>query len=213
MPQHWPADEQKKVIERFVAWARKRTAAWSDLPPPVARVPFNEASLAQKVREVNARTVQAPLRGVRLGKARRTRLAQANVRTGVLTFSRHAIDGLCDEALKYLIVHELSHLHIPDHSPAFWDLVARFVPDWRHWRRVAQGHFERALAADDSPRSLSAPAFRPEQEQLVPFPPPAPLALEELRPSGRRDVLPTLPVGKAASGQLSLFPFPVNPKN
>ncbi|MEB3236270.1 MAG: M48 family metallopeptidase [Candidatus Sericytochromatia bacterium] len=208
MPQHWPAGEQSRVIERFLQWARKRTDAWSDLPPPVQRPAFNEASLSRLVREINQRTLNVPLKGVRLGKARRTRLAQANVRTGILTFSRHAIDGLCDEALTYLVVHELAHLQVPDHSSAFWNLVAAHVPDWRHWRRVAQGHFERAMAGEDAPRPLAAPPFRPEEERVVPFPPPAPQTLEDIRPSGPLAWVPPLPMARGSSRQLTLFPVP-----
>jgi hypothetical protein len=39
----------------------------------------------------------------------------------------------------YVIVHELMHLRRMDHSPAYWKLVARAVPDYetaRRWLRV-----------------------------------------------------------------------------
>jgi hypothetical protein len=48
------------------------------------------------------------------------------------------------EVLRYLLVHELSHLRHMHHGPRFWAHVARYEPDWRTldrelregWRRV-----------------------------------------------------------------------------
>jgi len=48
------------------------------------------------------------------------------------------------EVLRYLMIHELSHLRHMNHSPRFWADVARHEPDWRSldrellqgWRRV-----------------------------------------------------------------------------
>ena len=39
-----------------------------------------------------------------------------------------------DEAIDYVIIHELCHLHIMDHSRAFWNLVESHCPDYRQWR-------------------------------------------------------------------------------
>lgn len=34
------------------------------------------------------------------------------------------------EVIDYVVVHELSHLRVMDHSPRFWDTVAAVVPDY-----------------------------------------------------------------------------------
>ncbi|MBR5390532.1 MAG: M48 family metallopeptidase [Clostridia bacterium] len=34
-------------------------------------------------------------------------------------------------AVEYVVVHELAHILIKNHSPAFYALVERFLPDWR----------------------------------------------------------------------------------
>jgi predicted metal-dependent hydrolase len=38
--------------------------------------------------------------------------------------------------LEYVIVHELCHLLVPDHSPAFYELLGRLLPDWQERRDI-----------------------------------------------------------------------------
>ena len=50
------------------------------------------------------------------------------------------------EVLDYVIIHELAHLRVPDHSPRFWRLVARLCPGYARWRQWLRRH-ERLLLA------------------------------------------------------------------
>jgi len=158
MPRHWPRSEKEAAIARFTRWAVRRAATMEDLPPAPDRPPMSEAQLLDMVLRLNARTLRVPITGVRIGHARLSRLAQANWQTGILTFSRFAIDSLPDRALRYLILHELAHLRVHDHSPKFWALVEEFEPDWKRWRRVAQGHFIRAAQGEPAPDGQIRPA-------------------------------------------------------
>ncbi len=162
MPRHWPRAEQEAAVARFQRWASRRQADLASLPAAPEAPPLSELDLWTLVERINEQTVQVHVTGVRLGKAKRSRLAQANCRTGVLTFSRYAVNGLPPRVLRYLILHELAHLKIPDHSPRFWALVNRFEPDWSKLRRLAQAHFERAISArEESSRTASEPPRAP----------------------------------------------------
>ena len=48
--------------------------------------------------------------------------------------------------IDYVVVHELAHLRVMDHSPRFWDTVGAVMPDYRERRQQLRGH---ALAAPD----------------------------------------------------------------
>ena len=80
----------------------------------------------------------APQLGVQYS---RLRLSSAGTRWGSAS-----VDGtirlnwrlvhLKQDMLDYVVVHELSHLHHMDHSPQFWDVVARVMPDHAQRRRA-----------------------------------------------------------------------------
>ncbi|NJD08007.1 MAG: M48 family metallopeptidase [Methylococcaceae bacterium] len=44
------------------------------------------------------------------------------------------------EVLRYVVIHELCHIHQRNHSAAFWALVARGCPDFRNHRQWLRTH-------------------------------------------------------------------------
>lgn len=75
--------------------------------------------------------------GVRI-KAMTSKWGSCNCKSKVLTFNLYlsALPGHC---LDYVVVHELAHLIVPDHSPSFYACVERFIPDWKECRRRLRG--------------------------------------------------------------------------
>lgn len=55
-------------------------------------------------------------------------------RDGTLRFNWRAV-MVAPDLIEYLVVHELSHLTVRNHSARFWDLVSFFIPDAKDRRR------------------------------------------------------------------------------
>lgn len=163
VPKHWPKPLQERAVHQLTDWGQKRWAQLCEIRIVPSGTVHSEASLRALVDQINRETFGVAVHRVRIGQAKYTRLAQANVRTRTLTFSRYAIDGLPDAALRYLIVHELAHFIEANHSARFWALVERFVPDWREQRRIARDYLEIRVRLGDPDK---APNLSPQQLAL-----------------------------------------------
>lgn len=65
-------------------------------------------------------------------RAQRTRWGSCSAR-GTISLNWRLMQA-SPEILDYVVVHELCHLLVPNHSPRFWAEVARVLPDWRRQR-------------------------------------------------------------------------------
>jgi hypothetical protein len=83
------------------------------------------------VKRINDATFNVNIGGVRIGSAKYTRLAQINLKTKVITFSRFAIENVPERGRRYLVLHELAHVHEASHNQHFWNLVGRHEPDYK----------------------------------------------------------------------------------
>jgi predicted metal-dependent hydrolase len=65
------------------------------------------------------------LRSVRYVANQRDRYGSCTPADGTIRLS-HVLAEFPDWVRDYVIVHELAHLRVPDHSPRFWELVRRY---------------------------------------------------------------------------------------
>lgn len=104
---------------------------------------IHQSFMVGYVRRINEATLKVTIGGVRIGEARYTRLAQINLKSRIITFSRFAIENVPERGRRYLVIHELAHVKEPDHSPAFWRLVARHEPNYKEVGRELDSAFKR----------------------------------------------------------------------
>jgi predicted metal-dependent hydrolase len=103
-----------------------------------------EAWLRERAREAIDRAIgtHAPVLGVRPTAVAirdpRSRWGSATP-AGRVMFSWRLVLGPPD-ALDTVVVHELAHLRVMGHGPAFWGLVAASRPDHRTWRACLRTH-------------------------------------------------------------------------
>ena len=64
-----------------------------------------------------------------------SRWGSCNTRTKHITLNLQ-LAKRPDEALSYVILHELVHTRVPDHGPRFRALMDEYMPDWRRIRRT-----------------------------------------------------------------------------
>jgi len=88
----------------------------------------------------------------------KTRWGSAS-RTGRLSFSWRLILAP-PRALETVVVHELAHLRVFGHGPAFWATVAARIPDHREWRRWLHDHSLELHAALDGAGEVDPPESR-----------------------------------------------------
>lgn len=99
--------------------------------------------LLSMLAEEEAERVGVAYQRIRIG-GQRTLWGSCSAR-GTLSFNWRLVLAP-PEVLDYVVVHELCHLRVPDHSTRFWALVARHRPHWRHQRDWLRRHGPELLA-------------------------------------------------------------------
>ena len=135
-----PYGVKKEFIDRFVAghedWlARARAKQQSRRAAHPEPTDEERASLIAQAKEyLPARVaywsavMDLTPTGVRITSAR-TRFGSCSGKNS-LCFSWRLMQ-YPGEAIDYVVVHELAHIHHHDHSSAFYALIERYMPDWR----------------------------------------------------------------------------------
>ncbi len=123
------------------------------------------------VRRINEATLNVTIGGVRIGQAKYSRLAQINLESKIMTFSRFAIENVPERGRRYLVIHELAHVKEPSHNKRFWELVGRYEPNYRQIGRALELAFKRNVREHElnqHPMQVTNPiSGRLEQPKLL----------------------------------------------
>jgi predicted metal-dependent hydrolase len=111
-----PASEQQAWAERMQARIERQ----------LSRARASDEGLERRAQALNRRIFDGRLRWNSIAFAdQERRWGSCSFSAGVIRIARRAAD-LPGWVLDYLLVHELAHLEVPDHSPRFWALVNRY---------------------------------------------------------------------------------------
>jgi predicted metal-dependent hydrolase len=153
LPRHWSKDLKYSVTTELVERLQKKDAKERDLLEQAAQqetvTVTTNAELEALVRQINEETFRVQLGKVQIGYARYNHLAQVNLRTKTMTVSRYCLNQAPKEALRYLIIHELSHYFESGHGPRFWALVQKHVPDYRLQSRIMKAFHHQAVINEE----------------------------------------------------------------
>ncbi len=163
LPQRWSNAFQTKVTTELVGKVQKQFEAdWRLLHQDTSPLlTFTDPDIFEDwVRLVNLQTLNVPLKSVRIGHSKYTHLAQMNIKNRVMTVSRYCLNRVPESALRYLVIHELAHLKVANHSKAFWDEVKPHVPNLRYQRNlISAAHRIRIYEAERFQQPLAKPVI------------------------------------------------------
>jgi hypothetical protein len=154
VPQRMSRREVDRVLIEQRQWlAQQRAQQIPRLGLDRLAVSESEARAAARelvgtVADEAAAEIGVGFRSIRIG-AQRTIWGSCSAR-GALSFNWRLVLAPFD-VLDYVVVHELCHLRVLDHSPRFWRLVERHRPAWREHRDWLREHGPELLGLTPSP--------------------------------------------------------------
>jgi hypothetical protein len=149
VPRSMSRVEVERLLRDKQAWIEKQRRrqvprlglATLAVSEPMARIAARE--LVSTLAEEEAERLGVAYRRIRIG-GQRTLWGSCSP-SGTLSFNWRLVLAPA-EVLDYVVVHELCHLRIPNHSRRFWALVEARRPHWQEQRDWLREHGPELLA-------------------------------------------------------------------
>ena len=130
----------KKLIDDHLEWIEKSVEKTKNAPPPEEISAEEEKALRKKAKLVLRGKTQyySELMGLKCGRititGAKTRFGSCSSK-GNISYSFRLMK-YPEDAIDYVVVHELAHLLELNHSPKFWAIVASVFPDYKRRRKL-----------------------------------------------------------------------------
>ena len=142
-PWRTPQETIDGFVKDHTAWILKNVARQKQRPKRHDPTPEEIAVLKQKAKDILPERVEYFSRltglkctGIKITGAK-TRFGSCSGKTSIC-FS-YLLMQYPDEAIDYVVLHELAHTAHHDHSKRFWALVGKFMPDYKRRRELLKG--------------------------------------------------------------------------
>ena len=133
----------RRLVDRWTPWVESRLARRRPAPPFAERSERECRALVRAEAERISREEGLEPARIRIA-GQRTRWGSCALSGTVSLNWRLALAP--PAVLDYVVVHELCHLRVPNHSRAFWALVEGRRPHWREQRTWLREHGPELLA-------------------------------------------------------------------
>ncbi|CAG7572388.1 hypothetical protein FB554_0521 [Barrientosiimonas humi] len=141
VPDRLSAREEQRYVDDMVAKITARTR----------RSRFSDADLARRAEQLSRTYLAGTARpaGVRWVTNQNSRWGSCTPATRQIRLS-HRLQGMPQEVVDYVLLHELAHLLVPRHGPRFWALLEGYP----HLER-AKGFLEGVAHAEHRPEPFA----------------------------------------------------------
>lgn len=131
----------EELVKKHSVWIEKTIEKNRNAPKPIEDIsPEEERDLRKLAKAVLKEKTErySKIMGLKYGRititGAKTRFGSCSSK-GNISFSFHLLK-YPEEAIDYVVVHELAHLAELNHSPRFWDIVASVFPDYKSRRKL-----------------------------------------------------------------------------
>ncbi len=141
LPRRWPEHERNGAAERLERKMLKRLTHPKTKAIPMPQMTPSEKkafarralpALSEKVRQLNSAHFNSTLGSIKI-KGNLTNWGSCSPKNNInLNFS---LLFLSEGLLDYVIIHELAHTKVHNHSRAFWRIVEAIMPDYKARQR------------------------------------------------------------------------------